>query len=429
MLAIKFRGKILTVLIAAIFTATAGWAQTSAAGETAAAPVSAPQDSQMTVIKDPSMHGMNAVEITYPAKWHFRGNLFLAGVTGPVGISKVADCGLGPTAVFRATSPDGLSFVEQWPLAVWGWSSGNTDAWYSGTKCYPLHGPMSAQEYLKYVAAMVGVEYLGDVPANAAESAKLQKLAQDANARDAAQKPGGKEPTTQWKMEMAEAMVGYVNGTLKMKGRLTVQLVQSEMTVPDGLDFDQKKKPETATVMDRCQARVVFVTAPEDQLAAVLSQWDRPGMGPRRLEEWEQARAMKAVADLEGKNDPSGFIRNEQLLSWRGDLARTQQVREKMYAQFDETFKLGLDEALAHSAEVANSRHKIPPDWTDFQLDDQFQSGREDGEARLSMVPNTWTDSAGTSAFETRDLDANPNGVLPGTWTSARAEVRVSEPQ
>jgi hypothetical protein len=381
------------------------------------------------MIKDPTMHGMKAIEITYPAKWHFRGDLFLSGVTGHAGISKVADCGLGPTAVFRATSPDGLSFVEQWPLAVWGWSNGAKDAWYSGSKCYPLHGPMSAQEYLKFVAAMMGVEYLGDVPANPAESARLQKSAQDANARDAVQKPGGKQPTTQWKMEMAEAMVGYVNGTFKMKGRLTVQLVQSEMTVPEGLDFDQKKKPKTATVMDRCQARVVFVAAPEDQLVAVLSQWDRPGMGPRRLQEWEQARAMKLQADLEGKNDPSPFIHEEQLLSWRSDFARTQQVREKMSEQFDETFKLGLDKALAQSAEVANSKHKIPPDWADFQLDDQFQDGREDGEARLSMVPNTWTDSAGTNAFETRDLDANPNGILPGTWTSARVETRVSEPQ
>jgi len=429
MLAMTARGKILIVLMAATFTAAAGWAQATTPGETAAAPESAPENSQMSVIQDPSMHGMKAIEITYPKTWHFRGDLFLTGVSGQVGVSKVADCGLGPTAVFRATSPDGLSFVEQWPLAVWGWSNGNKDAWYSGSKCYPLHGPMSAQEYLKYVAAMVGVEYLGEVPSNAAESAKLQKSAQDANARDAAQKPGGKQPTTQWKMEMAEAMVGYVNGIFKMKGRLTVQLVQSEMTVPDGLDFDQKKKPKTATVMDRCQARVVFIAAPEDQLAAVLSQWDRPGMGPRRLEEWEQARMIKLQADLEGKNASSPFIHEEQLRSWRGDFTRTQRVREKMYEQFDETFKLGLDKALAQSAEIANSKHKIPPDWTDFQLDDQYQNGRDDGEARLSMVPNTWTDSAGTGAFETRDLDANPNGILPGTWTSTRPAIRVSEPQ
>lgn len=421
--------RLLAVLLATASVGAVAWAQTTAAAGMGKADTPAPANTDKAMIKDPSMHDMKAIEVTYPAGWHFKGDLYLAGVRGPYTDFKVQDCGSGPTGVFRATSPDGLSFVEQWPLAVWGWSNGNKDAWYSGSKCYPLHGPMSAQEYLKYVAAMVGVEYLGEVPSNAAESAKLQKSAQDANARDAAQKPGGKQPTTQWKMEMAEAMVGYVNGIFKMKGRLTVQLVQSEMTVPDGLDFDQKKKPKTATVMDRCQARVVFIAAPEDQLAAVLSQWDRPGMGPRRLEEWEQARMIKLQADLEGKNASSPFIHEEQLRSWRGDFTRTQRVREKMYEQFDETFKLGLDKALAQSAEIANSKHKIPPDWTDFQLDDQYQNGRDDGEARLSMVPNTWTDSAGTGAFETRDLDANPNGILPGTWTSTRPAIRVSEPQ
>jgi hypothetical protein len=66
------------------------------------------------IIKDPSMHGMKAIEVTYPAGWRFKGDLYLAGVIGPHMEFKVQDCASAPTGVFRAMSPDGLSIVGQW---------------------------------------------------------------------------------------------------------------------------------------------------------------------------------------------------------------------------------------------------------------------------------------------------------------------------
>jgi hypothetical protein len=416
-------------LLAAACMGTAGWAQTTAANVEAAADLPAPANTQKAMIKDPTMHGMKAIEVTYPAGWHFKSDLYLAGVRGRFMNPRVEDCGSAPTGVFRATSPDGLSFVEQWPLATWGWANGDVDAWYSGKGCYPLHGAIKAQEYLKYVAAMLGVVYLADEPADATQFAKLQKIAQDANARNPVQKPGEKLPTTEWTIEMAEAMVGYVNGTFKMKGRLTSQFACSEVTYPEGLDFGDKKKPRMATVVHRCEGRIVYMTAPEDRFADVAALWDRPGMGPRRLDEWEQARAMKSQADADRKNDRSGFIRDEAMLSWRHDISHTQAVRQKMYEQFDRVMKLGLERAQAQAAAMANTSHAIAPDWVDLQLDTGLEDGLADGPAGLVSIPiNTWTDATGTNAFEVADVDADPNGILAGEWTSTQRKATEDGP-
>ena len=76
----------------------------------------------------------------------------------------------------------------------------------------------------------------------------------------------------------------------------------------------------------------------------------------------------------------------------------------------------------------------IAPDWVDLQLDSGLVDSREGGGTGgvTSIKRNTWTDSAGRREFEAWDLDANPNGILPGTWISKQslASERVeSRPQ
>jgi hypothetical protein len=421
----------MSVLFVGACASAAPRAQTTAAAGTVKADTSAPAHTDKAIIKDPSMHGMKAMEVTYPAEWHFKGDLYLAGVRGPYTDFKVQDCVSAPTGVFRATSPDGLSFVEQWPVAAWGWASGVDGDWYAGKSCFPLHGPTEAQLFLKYLAAMLGVEYLADEPADAAEKARLEKMAQDANAQSAATKPGEKLPTMHWKVEMAEAMVGFSNGTFKMKGRLTTEVACSATTYPDGLGFSGKKGSKTAAVIDRCVARVVYLVAPEDQLAGLIVQWDRPGMGPRRLDEWEQARAAALRADVEKTSDPNGFIRSEAMLSWKRDFSHTQAVREKMYEEFAGTMAAGMERMLGV---VGHAGHTIAPDWVDLQLDADLVDSREgEGTGGVISIPrNTWTDSAGKNKFEAWDLDANPNGILAGTWIGKQslASERVeSRPQ
>jgi hypothetical protein len=107
------------------------------------------------------------------------------------------------------------------------------------------------------------------------------------------------------------------------------------------------------------------------------------------------------------------------MLSWRRDFSHTQAVREKMYEQFAGMMDAGRDIVLGARPD---SSRAIAPDWVDLQLDAGLLDGREDGPAGVvSIQRNTWTDDAGKSTFEAWDMDANPNGILPGTWTSVKS--------
>lgn len=116
-------------------------------------------------ITDPSMNNMNAIAVTIPEKWHFQGVLFQGGSLPSL-----------PFFVFRASSPDGLSFVERLPRLGWIWGSGpkmpRTAPGY-----LLVQGPMNAQGFLKYLAATLKVEYVEDVPIAADVVAARQKSA------------------------------------------------------------------------------------------------------------------------------------------------------------------------------------------------------------------------------------------------------------
>ena len=85
-------------------------------GGTTATATPAPASSGGTraeYITDPTLNNMKAFTVTIPAKWHFQGVLFQGG-----------QCASIPFGVFRATSPDGLSFVERMPEIGWTWAEG-----------------------------------------------------------------------------------------------------------------------------------------------------------------------------------------------------------------------------------------------------------------------------------------------------------------
>jgi hypothetical protein len=416
------RVELLAVLLAFACFGSPGQAQTSAGSAVGNAPPDAPANTVKGTITDPTMHGMKAIEVTYPAKWRFKGGMYLSGVGG-YGDFLMQDCGSTPTGVYRATSPDGLSFVEQLPAPAWGWASGFHGDWYRAENCFPLHGPTTAREFLKYLAATLGVEYVSDEPAPAAENAKLQEMVRKVNAVSAQlkEKDGEKLASTQWSAELARAAVRYKNGTFTMKGRLNAQVYCWEVIYPADKAAATAKAQETPTTVDRCAASVVYLVAPENQYAGLIEQWDRPGMGARALDSWAQARAARTISDKNG-GTAFNFIRDEERLSWRYELARTKEVWRKMFAQFNDTVQLGTEKALTRSAELANSQHAIAADWVDDLLDEKTATDPENGGIpKESSTRATWIDSNGKSYFQARDASANPNGVLEGTWTQRQA--------
>ena len=117
------------------------------------------------VIHDPTLDNMAAFQVPVPAKWHFQGVVDQGD--GCVGIS---------APVFRATSPDGLSFSEQMPMFGWTWGKGIAAKIPPKNGCLPLQTAMSARDFLKYMTAMVNVEYVADDPFPAADASQSSKV-------------------------------------------------------------------------------------------------------------------------------------------------------------------------------------------------------------------------------------------------------------
>jgi len=198
---------LLWVPIALSFFACKGPVQTLAASNKAGKSTSAasPGGTRKETLTESSMNNMRAAEITIPAKWHFKGTLLQGG-----------QCDTMPFVVFRTSSPDGLSFVERLPALTWRWGTGPLAAKNAGD-CLPLQKALSGQEFLKFLAATMKVEYVAEVPIPAAVSAEVQKQVEAYDNLFSVS-------TLKNHAEKAAATVRYKNGTFTMKGLLSAQL-------------------------------------------------------------------------------------------------------------------------------------------------------------------------------------------------------------
>jgi hypothetical protein len=145
---------------------------------------------------------MHAFNVTIPAKWHFQGVLYQGG-----------NCTSVPFNVFRATSPDGLSYVERMPVLAWFWGKGPFLKFMPKTDCLPLNGPMSAQKFLEYLAGVMKVQYVGPAPVPAEENEKAQKGLHDVDAIFAPKYAASHMTPPKNTRELARAIVQYQNGS------------------------------------------------------------------------------------------------------------------------------------------------------------------------------------------------------------------------
>ena len=358
-------------------------------------------------IRDPTLNNMNAVEVHVPAKWHFQGVMAQGG--NCVGIS---------SGVFRATSPDGLSFAEKMPMLGWFWGTGFA-AKVKNNDCLPLKEAMSAQDFLKYLAATLNVEYVADDPIPAEMEARAQKNMRDAQLPYAGQYAAMRVQPPKVSRQLARAIVRYKNGTFAMKGRLGT-MVDCTETYNAGMKSILRGMPDQpGWTADKCIANIQYLAAPENQYDAVIKLWDSKEMAVRDLTEWGQAW-------IDRNNRQSAMMiqqMNAQAAAQRQasaqQFAHDQAVRQQMHEQFLSTMQRGTDMSMARAAQVANTNHTIASDWVDYSLD--RQTVRDPNTGQLSKVSSsssyTWVDSSGHTSFQTNDVNANPNGTLRGTWT------------
>ena len=359
-------------------------------------------------IPDPTMNNMNAIGVTIPAKWHFQGVLIQGGNCSPV-----------PAGVYRATSPDGLSFAEQMPTLAWQWGRGPMIRNMPRNDCLPMNGPMSAQEFLKYLAATMKLHYDGDEAVPAAEEANAQQKLRDAQARYAPQYAAMNLQPPRQTRELARARVSYRNGTFEMKGRLAVMVDCTETVYAGMKSMLRGMADQPSSTVDKCLAGVTYLNAPQDRFDRFASQWDAAGMGMKSEDAWLEAWINRS--NEESRQRIAGIIRQgeEQRAANAQQWAHSMAVQKQMHDQFMQTMQEGHDQFMAQQQANQDARATAASDWVDFALD--RQTVMYPGTGQVSKVSSsysyTWVDETGKTSYQTNDVNANPNGVLQGTWT------------
>jgi hypothetical protein len=408
----KVRGRLAMMLIVAVFFGGDGplkaWASTAdTAGKAGASapssPAASPEETRIEYINDPSMNNMNAVSVTIPAKWHFQGVLFQAG-----------QCATIPYFVFRASSPDGLSFVERLPALSWTWGTGPM-AGNKSKDCLPLQGPMTAQEFLKYLSTTLKVDYVSDEPFPAEQVAAVQKGVEQGN-----QASTNNYLKPKNSVDLTQAQVRYKNGTFVMKGLLSTRVDCTEQTFPGMKSILRGMPDRPESVVHHCTASVRYLVAPEAQFPAVRKMWEPPAkLGGQLIDTWVGAWLQRNREQAQQAMQQNLARTQAQMQAQQRQFNHDQAVRQQMHEQFLASMQRGTDMSMARANASMNARSTATSDWVDYALDQKTVMDPNTGQINKvsSSYSHTWVDSTGKVSYQTNDPNANPNGVLPGNWT------------
>lgn len=79
----------------------------------------------------------------------------------------------------------------------------------------------------------------------------------------------------------------------------------------------------------------------------------------------------------------------------------------------------GTNMSMARTQQNRNARSTATSDWVDYALDRHTVLDPNTGQVNKasSSYSYTWVDSTGKVGYQTNDPNANPNGILQGTWT------------
>ena len=366
-------------------------------------------------IQDPSLGNMTAFNVKIPSKWHFTGVLYQGGNCMPV-----------PNAVFRATSPDGLSYVEDLPDLSWRWGTGPAAAPTPQSTCLPANGPMSGQEFLKYLAGVMKVNYLSADTVPAADAAEAQSEQQNAEASVAPLYASHHMSPPKGTVELARGLVTYKNGTFAMKGRINTKISCTTTIVPGGKVLGPWGGPGhppqlidgPSSTVYLCTAHCRYFTAPDSQFAALLKQWDENELGAHQSElAWRQAWMKRSAEQAQQTMTVINNMARQAMQASAQQFAHDQGVRQRMHDQFLATMQRGTDLSMQRATDSMNARSTSASDWVDYALDRRTVIDPNSGQlTKISTQAIAWSNGAG-QMYVSKDAIANPNGFLPGNWT------------
>ena len=385
----------MTLVVLSLFGCSGTQPRVDASGKDGAS-MDSLSGTRVEYITDPSMNNMNAVAVTIPAKWHFQGMLFQGGSLPSL-----------PFFVFRTSSPDGLSFVERLPRLGWFWGSGPKMP-RQQPGYIQVQEPISAQDFLKYLAATMKIEYVEDFP-YPAEAIANRQLAARAGDKDYNFFKVTNTP------DQASAIVRFENGTFRMKGLMST-VVDCRRT-----DWRPTRVLGPSTI-NQCDAAVRYLAGPESDYQALKERWDSPELGGKILPQWNQAMLMRIQQWGQMVREQQNQMAMAQMRAQQAQFEHDQAVRQRMHEEFMATLQRGTDLSMARAEASMNAQSTAASDWVDYALNQR--TVMDPGTGQLTKVSSsysyTWSDHAG-HLFRTSDPNANPNGALPGSWTKQQA--------
>ena len=366
-------------------------------------------------IKDPSLDDMTAYQVTIPAKWHFQGVIYEGG-----------NCMPSPSDVFRASSPDGLSYVADLPDLSWRYGTGPAAAPPPNSSCLAVKDAMTAEEFLKYLAGVMKVEYVSPAPVPAAETAAAQAELEKAQASVAGLYASHNWTPPKGTVELARALVSYENGTFAMRGRFDTKIGCSISFVPGGkilgprggLGHPAQMIDGPPSTVHLCTAHTRYLTAPESQFAALLKEWDADGMGVRQAEQpWVQAYEKRSAAQTQYTIGVIGEMTRRDMAMHAQQFAHDQAVRGEMHQQFLDTMQRGTQLSMDRAAGATQARTTAASDMVDYALDRRTVADPTTGMiTKIPVAATAWSNGTGEMYVSKYAYD-NPNGSLPGNWT------------
>ena len=339
-------------------------------------------------ITDPTMNNMRVMPIQVPASWKFRGVLVPQG-----------PCTNSVSEVFRATSPDGRSFMEVMPRMGWRWGNLWAAAHRSDEGCLPIHERISPQDFLKQFSTTIPVQYVG--------------AASDPQIENVVKIPGGT-----WQGGLAD--VRFKNGSVAMKGRMMAGLFCSQTPAPSNQaapGWGQRNAPQqyAAPGLSGDNAMRWSRSLPRRRASSLPSR----SFGP--LPEWAGTKSWTTgspcIASV--RRSPAGLDhaipeRVECIL--RGAAEQMYKdaaaVQQEAHNQFLQTMQEGTDRSMARAADVANSNHRMAQDMVDSLSIAKPSSIAETEKRRSAGLPTCSTATCST--------------VRPCPWTRTSPSPRSS---
>jgi hypothetical protein len=304
--------------------------------------------------------------------------------------------------VFRAYSPDGLTEIRLLPSFSWGLQEKTPTGWEglgANHECIYLNDSMTAAQFLdRYVQTLGTAQVVGPMSISTQYRQQLDELVGKLNAI------GLKDPkwSTHTTGDAAALRIETTNGTFIIEQRLRARVVCTSWS------------KAIAGIAGNCSARLDVLRAPKGQLDALVTLADNHNLTNAKNDDAWLSAVIARMNDYKARHfDP--YVPNQPAMAMlyrqAGDFGLTQTDRRREFDNMNEHVVRPMHQRVTDRFNPS----AFPSDWADFALDPKPVIGSY-GVVHFSGAVRSWSSSSGQH-YQTRDADANPNGVLPGNWT------------